>query len=159
MNTEKQVEQYLRAAPKPPAPRGLLDKLQEYVTLTEGKQRDSIIHRWFASADGQISRWRLAAAIAIAAMVLIPLTYAGGKVIKTYFTEGPKVKVIENEDGSVTKIGSISVKTNMSSEKPTEEETKEIEELKKTGKYEKTFVKEWIENGMSFRLYEVSYTL
>ena len=160
MNTEKRVEQHLRDAPKPPAPDGLLDKLQENVTFTKSKQRDNLIHRWFAPTGGQISRWRLAASIAIAAMVLLPLTYAGGKIVKTYiFTEGPKVEVIENEDGSVTKIGSISVETNTYNGQPNAEEIREIEELRKAAKYEKTFMQEWVEKGMSFRLYKVSYTL
>ena len=102
----------------------------------------------------------MAAVATIAVMVLLPLTYAGGKVIKTYiFTEGPKVEVIENEDGSVAKVGSISVETNLSNGQPSAEEAQEIEELRKAGTFKKELVREWTEKGMSFRLYKVSYTL
>jgi hypothetical protein len=160
MNTEKKIDQFLRAVPKPPAPDGLLDKLQADISAGDIKTQRSVLHRWFAPTGGPISFWRVAAAAAITILVLLPLTYAGGKIIKTYiFTEGPKVEVIENEDGSVTKIGSISVATNASGEQPNEEEAKEIEELRNAGKFEEEFVQEWVKDGFTFRLYKVSYTL
>jgi len=160
MIKEKKIEQYLRTAPKPPTPEGLRNKLRENMALIAGKRCGSIIRRWFAPTDGSISPWRVAAAAAIATMILLPLSYAGGKIVKTYiFTEGPKVEVIENEDGSVTKIGTLSVVTDTSGEQANEEEANEIEELRKAGKGERILVKEWVEQGMRFCLYKVSYTL
>ncbi len=163
MNKEKKIEHYLITAPKPPAPDSLLNKLQEDASNSNIRARPSILRRWFAPTGGPVSLVRVAALIAIATMVLIPLSYAGGKIIKTYiFTEGPEVEVIENEDGSVTKVGSISVKVeseDISDEEEVEAARQEIEELKKTGNFERTLLREWEEKGMRFSLYKVSYTL
>jgi len=84
MNTQKKIEQCLKAAPKPPAPDGLLNKLQEDVALGEVKTKQSALRRWFAPAGGSISPWRVAAAIAIAIAVLLPLSYGATKLIKRF---------------------------------------------------------------------------
>ena len=159
MNTEKKIEQSLRAAPKPPAPDGLLKNLQDNITLEEGKHSDNIIRRFLSPAGGQVSLWRVAAVAAVAAMVLLPLTYAGGKVIKSYFVKVEVTETIENNGSSITKVGTASAKMNEPGYQPNEEEVKEINELKKAGKFEKVLVEERIENGMKFSLYEVNYTL
>lgn len=86
MNTQKKIEQCLRAVPKPPAPGGLLDKLQNNVAFAKSKQRVSVIRRWFAPKGGPILLWRVAAAAAIAIMVLLPLSYGATKLIKHFIT-------------------------------------------------------------------------
>ncbi len=159
MNTEKKIEQSLRAAPKPPAPDGLFNKLQENITLTESKQSDNVISRFLSPAGGQVSLWRVAAVVAIAAMVLLPLTYAGGKVIKSYFVEVEVIETIQSEDGGIVKVGTARAIAVEPVEQPNEQEAKEIEELRKAGKCEKVLVEERIENGMKFSLYKVTYTL
>jgi Tol biopolymer transport system component len=82
MNTEKKIEQCLRAAPKPPAPDGLLDKLQADVPAGDVKTRSTAIRRWFAPSGGPVSLLRVAAAVAIA--VLLPLSYGATKLIKSF---------------------------------------------------------------------------
>lgn len=163
MDTKKKIEQNLRAAPKPAPPDGLLNRLKKDVSVEGIEMQHPALRRWFAPAGGTVSPLRIAAAAIIAIMILMPLTYAGGKIIKNYiFTEGPKVEVTENEDGSVTKSGSISVSIasdDSSSEEEVKAARKEIDELRKAGKYERTFVKEWEDKGMTFTLYKVSYTL
>ena len=84
MNTEKKIEQCLRAAPKPPAPDNLLDKLQKDVTLGKIKAPQSVLRRWFALTGRSISPWRVAAAAAIAIAVLLPLSYGATKLIKRF---------------------------------------------------------------------------
>jgi len=85
MNTEKKIEQYLKAAPKPPAPDGLLDKLQADVSAHDIKTHRSSLRRWFAPAGERISFRRVTAAAAIAIAVLLPLSYGATKVLKKYF--------------------------------------------------------------------------
>ena len=85
MNTKKKIEKCLRAAPKPPAPDGLLDKLQADVSARDIKTRRSALRRWFAPAGERISFRRVAAAAAIAIAVLLPLSYGATKVVKKYF--------------------------------------------------------------------------
>lgn len=82
MNTEKKIEQCLKAAPKPPAQDGLLDKLQKDIARGDIKTRRSALRRWFAPTAGSISPWRVAAAAVIAIAVLLPLTYGATQIIK-----------------------------------------------------------------------------
>ena len=84
MNTQKKIEQCLRAAPKPAAPDGLLNRLQQDVAAGEIKKHVTVIRRWFAPANGSISPWRVAAAAVIAIAVLLPLSYGATKVIKRF---------------------------------------------------------------------------
>ncbi|MBN2182376.1 MAG: hypothetical protein JW715_10715 [Sedimentisphaerales bacterium] len=159
MDTKKKIEQSLKAAPKPPAPDGLFNKLQVDIAFTESMQSDNIIHRFFAPAGGPISLWRVAAAILIASVILLPLTYAGGKIIKSYFVEVEVIETIETEDGGIVKVGTATAIAVESSGQPNEQEAKEIQELRKAGKFEKVLVEERVENGMKFSLYKVTYTL
>ena len=79
MNTQKRIERCLKAAPKPPAQDGLLDKLQKDVALGEIKTRRSALRRWFVPTGGRISLWRVAAAAIIAIAILLPLSYGAAK--------------------------------------------------------------------------------
>jgi len=85
MNREKEIEQCLSAAPKPPAPEGLLDRLSEDVAATKVKVHASVIRRWFAPTGQSISLWRIAAAAAIVISLMLPLSYGAIKVIRNYF--------------------------------------------------------------------------
>ena len=86
MNMQKKIEQYLRAAPKLPAPDGLLDKLQADVSLQDIKTHRSSLRRWFAPTGRSISPWRVAAAAVITMAVLLPLSYGATKLIKRFIT-------------------------------------------------------------------------
>lgn len=86
MNMQKKIEQYLRAAPKPPASDGLLDKLQADVSVQDIKTYRSSLRRWFAPTGRSISPWRVAAAAVIAIAVLLPLSYGATKLIKRFIT-------------------------------------------------------------------------
>jgi len=86
MNMQKKIEQYLRAAPKPPAPDGLLDKLQADVFVQDIKTHRSSLHRWFASTGQSVSPWRVAAAAVITIAVLLSLSYGATKLIKRFIT-------------------------------------------------------------------------
>ncbi len=83
MNKNK-IDKYLRSAPKPPVPDGLLDKLQADIPNQEFKMHQSALRRWFAPAGGKVLLWRIAAAAAIAILVLLPLSYGATKVIKHF---------------------------------------------------------------------------
>lgn len=97
MNTEKKFEQCLKAAPKPPAQDGLLDKLQKDITLVDFKTRRSALRRWFAPSGGPISPWRVAATAAIAILVLLPLTYGATRIIKFVVEEFTVIHGVDDE--------------------------------------------------------------
>ncbi|OHB60931.1 MAG: hypothetical protein A2168_08600 [Planctomycetes bacterium RBG_13_50_24] len=84
MNMEEKIEQCLMAAPKPLAPDSLLSKLRKDIILKEVQARESALRRFFAPSGEGISRWRVAAAIAV--MVLLPLSYGATKLIKRFIT-------------------------------------------------------------------------
>jgi len=86
MNTEKKIEICLKAAPKPPAPSGLQDRLQRNVTLGQAQGLRTVLSRWFAPSGGHISPWRAAAAAVIAVVVLLPLSYGATKAVKYAIT-------------------------------------------------------------------------
>ena len=158
MNTEKKIEQCLRAAPKPPVPDGLLDKLQADVSVPDIKTHRSSLRRWFAPTGGPISPWRVAAVAIIGVAVLLPLTYGAGKIVKVYVLNFESRRV--NKDGSVT---ATRTGVKLSGDFADEEEAKivweETRELKKAGKYERTFLKEIEINGVKRRIYTYRYTL
>ena len=84
MNMQKKIDQFLKAAPKPPAPDNLLDKLQSDLSLKDMKTHQSSLHRWFAPTGRSISPWRVAAAAVITIAVLLPLSYGATKLIKRF---------------------------------------------------------------------------
>jgi len=86
MNTEEKIEQCLRAAPKPPAPSSLLNKLRNDICLRERETRPSAVRRWFAPSGEGISPWRVAVAAVIALIVLLPLSYGATQLIKRFST-------------------------------------------------------------------------
>jgi hypothetical protein len=217
MNTKKKIDKYLKAAPKPAAPDGLLDKLQADLSARDIKTRRSALRSWFAPAGGAISPWRVAAAIAIAIAVLLPLSYGATKTVKRIIKTFEAKFEYPQDDGSVHAYG---VGSSIGSSDPnfTEEDAREaerefyelykqgkaeevepgvwvvtlsngerfaygggdpellglseaerrellkkqfdeIDELKKAGKYERTFIKEIEKDGVKIRYYEDSFTL
>ncbi|MHC4105177.1 MAG: hypothetical protein ACYSR9_09565 [Planctomycetota bacterium] len=158
MNTQKKIEQSLRAAPKPQVPDGLLNKLEADLSAGDIKKERSALRRWFAPAGGPISIWRVAVAAAIAIVVLLPLTYGAVKIVKVYsFTiEDRQV----NEDGGITSTTtSVKLSGYFDDEEQAKRVWQETQELKKAGKYERTFLKEVERNGVKRRIYQYRYTL
>jgi hypothetical protein len=84
MNTQKKFEKYLRAAPKPSASDGLLEKLQADISLQDMKTHQSSLRRFFAPTGRSVSPWRVAAAIAVTIAVLLPLGYGATKLIRRF---------------------------------------------------------------------------
>lgn len=84
MTAEERIEQCLRAAPRPPAPAGLVNKLRNDVSLREVGTRESALRRLFAPSGERISPWRVAAAAVIAVAVLLPLSYGATKWIQRF---------------------------------------------------------------------------
>jgi len=158
MNTEKKIERCLTNAPKPAAPDGLMDKLQQDVVRREFHARGSTLRKWFAPTGGRISLWRVATAAAIAIAVLLPLSYGADKLMNLYHLRFESRQV--SDDGTVT---STTTEVTLSGDFADEEEAKrvweETRELKEAGKYEKTFRKEIERNGVKRRIYMYSYTL
>ncbi len=213
MNTEDKIKKCLKSAPKPAAPDGLLNRLQEDVAAGEIKKRVTVIRRWFAPANGSISLWRVAAAAVIAIAVLLPLSYGATKTVKRIIKTF-EAKFVYPEDGGAYGVG---VGIGSSDPNFTEEDARkakrefyelykqgkakevepgvwvatlsngkgfgyggdpellglseaerneflkkqfdEIHELRKAGKFERTFIKEVEKNGVKIRLYEDSFTL
>ena len=202
MNIKKKIEQYLQAAPKPPAPDGLLNRLQEDAAVTNVKPYASFARRFFVPTGRSISLRRVAVAAAIAFVILLPLSYGAAKVIR-YFTIGEITIVVKNSDniknekdaqkaleefGELYREGKaeevepgVWVVTLSDGEKfsfasnnpewvglPGAEKEKllkkqfdEIEELRKAGKFEKTYKPEhdFEVDGVKHRYFEARYTL
>jgi hypothetical protein len=137
MNADERIEKCLRAAPKPAAPDGLLDKLQQDVVGRESGACGNKLRKWFAPSGGRISLRRVAAAAVIAIAVLLPLSYGAAKVVERYRIE---VWTVVDENGEVSK------KYRRTRPFPAEVDSEkaalaaEIAELRKAGKYEKTLV-------------------
>jgi len=156
MNTEKKIDKYLKAAPKPAAPDGLLNRLQEDVAAGEIKKRVTVIRRWFAPAGGSISPWRVAAAAAIAIAVLLPLSYGATKTVKRIIKTFEAKFEYPQDDGGVHVYG---VGSGIGSSDPnfTEEDARKAErefyELYKQGKAEEVEPGVWVvtlSNGEKF---------
>ena len=99
MNSHKRIEKCLRAAPKPAASDGLMDKLQQDVVRRDFRLRGSTLRKWFAPFDGRILIRRVAAAAAIAIACLVPLSYGAGKIIKFVVEEFTVMYGFADEDG------------------------------------------------------------
>jgi len=216
MNTEKKIEQFLKAAPKPATPDGLLNRLQEDVASGEIKKHDTVIRRWFAPTGERISLRRVTAAAAIAIAVLLPLSYGATKTVKRIIKTFEAKFEYPQDDGGVQVYG---VGAGIGSSDPnfTEEDAHkaerefyelykqgkakevapgmwtatlsngkgfgyggdpemlglseaerkellkkqfdEIHELRKAGKFERTFIKEIEIDGVMHNFYEDSFTL
>jgi len=216
MNTNKKIDKCLKAAPKPPAPDGLLNKLQADLSARDIKTQRSALRRWFAPAGERISFRRVTAAAAIAIAVLLPLSFGATKVVKKYFItfeaefEYPEdnivyrtsqtivttddnikseedVKKVFEEFGRLYREGkaeeirpgvwqvvlSNGEKFNYGGDpeilglseaerkKLLKKQFDEIHELKKAGKYEKTYKPEhdYVVNGIKYRYFEARYVL
>jgi hypothetical protein len=158
MNTKNRIEQFLRAVPKPPAPDGLLDKLQADISVPNMNVPRSALRKWFAPTHGRISHWRVAKAAAIAIAVLLPLCYGVNKLIKIYHFELESRWT--NKDGSITATKtSVTLSGDFANEEEAIRVWQETRELKEAGKYERTFLKEIERNGVKYRVYTYRYTL
>jgi hypothetical protein len=157
MNTEKKIEQCLRAAPKPVAPERLLNKLRQDVVVRQSGAHDSILRSWFAPTGERISFWRVAAAVAIAIAVLLPLTYGVAKIVKVYTIRIESRRV--NNDGTITATKMQGQASGFADEEEAKRVWQETRELKKAGKYERTFEKEIESNGVKYHIYNYRYTL
>ena len=156
MSTQKKIEQSLKAAPKPPAPDGLLDRLQADVSARDVKTRRSGLHRWFAPTGGRISPWRVAAAAAIAIAVLLPLSYGATKTVKRIIKTFEAEFVYPQDDGGVHgyKVGSAIGSSDPSfTEEDAREAQREFYELYKQGKAKEVEPGVWVatlSNGKGF---------
>ena len=226
MNTNKKIDKCLKAAPKPPIPDGLLDKLQADVSAQDIKTHRSSLRRWFAPSGGRISLWRAAAATVIAILLLLPLSYGATKLAeKCYITfkatfiypepedtteaeeghgrgaagygvmggfygsadlsekeamemaeeirklcaEGkaeevePGVWMVTLSNGKEICFGGADPEfmalTDVEKNKLLKKQFDEINELRKAGKFERTFIKEIEVDGVKHRFYEDSFTL
>ena len=97
MNTKKKIEEYLHAAPKPKAPKNLLNRLENDVSATKFNVSRSSIHKWFIPTGERISLARVAAAAIIGIFALLPVAYGATKVIK-YFTISGVSITVKNSD-------------------------------------------------------------
>ena len=157
MNTENEIKKILRTAPEPQVPDDLINRLQSDLSSQIIQTKPPLLYRWFIPA-GYISPLRIAATIVVAFAVLIPLAYGATKLVKIYQFRFETVEY--NDDGSVTKTVK---KTKISGDFANEEEAKRIyletRELKKAGKYERTFLREIERNGIKSYIYMYQYTL
>ncbi len=85
MSKKRKIEHILRDAPSFSAPEGLLEKLQEDVSVSDSEKHRSILRDWFAPSGQFVSRRRVACAAAIGFFILLPLTYAAGRIVKRIF--------------------------------------------------------------------------
>ncbi len=158
MNAEERIKQCLETAPKPSAPDELLNKLQRDVTFGQAKARRTALRRWLAPSEGRLSLWRVAAAAVIAISVLLPLSYGASELMNLYHLRFESRQV--SNDGTIT---STTTEVTLSGDFADEEEAKrvweETRELKKAGKYERTFRKEIERNGVKSHIYTYRYTL
>lgn len=154
MNTEKKIEQCLKAAPKPPAPDGLLDKLQADISTLDIKTHRSSLRRWFTPTGGPISLWRIAAAAAIAIAVLLPLSYGVTKAVKKYFVTF-EAEFQYPEDNTVYRTIQTTVTTgdDINSEEDAKKVLEEFGRLYREGKAEEIRPGVWqvvLSNGEKF---------
>ena len=107
MNTQKKIESYLKAAPKPPTSDALLGKLQTDISLQPAGMHRSSLRRWFAPTGRSISPWRVAAAALITVAVLLPLGYGATKLIKRFAATSqlPAIKADFTSRGALSPNG------------------------------------------------------
>ena len=155
MNTEKRIEQCLKAAPKPSAPDGLLGKLHKDITLGEMKARHSVLRKWLAPAGGSISLWRVAAAAIIAIAVLLPLAYGATKAVE-HFILFEATFEYPQDDGAMHAVkvgGAIGSNDPDFTEEDARKDQQEFYELYKQGKAEEIEPGFWfatLSNGKGF---------
>jgi hypothetical protein len=135
-----------------------MDRLQADISVPDINVQRSALRRWFAPTGGRISLWRVATAAAIAIAVLLPLSYGADKLIKIYHFRFESRQV--NDDGTVTVTATeVTLSGDFADEEEAGRVNRETRELKKAGKYERTFLKEVEINGVKRRIYTYRYTL
>jgi len=107
MTFQNKFEKYLKAAPKPSVPDGLLGKLRADISFHDMKIRQSSLRRWFAPEGQSVSPWRVAAAALITVAVLLPLGYGATKLIKHFAATSqlPAIKLDFPESGALSPDG------------------------------------------------------
>jgi Tol biopolymer transport system component len=107
MSIEEKIERCLMATPKPYVPGSLLDRLRKDIILKEVQMHESALQRFFTPSGKRISRWRVAAAAAIAVAILLPLSYGATKLIKHFITisQLPAIKMEFPSSGALSPDG------------------------------------------------------
>lgn len=137
MNMQGKIKNCLRAAPKPPVPDGLLDRLRADVAVRRADTHVGVVRRWFAPTGGAISRWRVAAAAAIVIMILLSLSYGGVKVIQHLQHYTTLKHTIEYPQDNAVYTWSRSISSHhIQSEEEARRKEDEFYELYKKGKAE-----------------------
>ncbi len=101
---------------------------------------------------------RFAAAAIITIFILLPLSYGVVKIIKTYFFQEKPISTTQN-GVTVTKTNATELSGEYADENQARKVYDEINRLREAGKYEKTLIKEWTENGILHQVYRVRYVL
>ena len=149
---EKQFESFARSVKFDDTPDiRHRDKLEQLLLENFTNRRPRQPNIWGIILRTRFSRFAAAAIITI--FILLPLSYGAVKIIKTYFFE--EKPVCTNEYTTGTNI----ILSGEWDENEVKNIYDEINRLRKAGKYEKTFVKEWVENGILYRAYRVRYVL
>jgi len=155
MNSKKKIEQYLKNAPKSAAPEGLLERLQEDITLTAANKR-SVIRGWFVPDDGSVSIRRVAIAAALAIAVILPLSYGATKAVKYVITTFEAKFEYHEDDVVYTYTRTRSVSTsgdNIKNEEDARKAEAEFYRLYKEGKAKEVKPGIWVatlSNGEQF---------
>ncbi len=139
MNTEKQIEECLSDAPKPRAPKQLLNKLENDVFSTDFNVSRPSLRRWFTPAGERVSLMRVAAAAIIGIVVLLPLAYGATKIIKHFIIDDMYITV-KNSD-------------KINTEEDTRNAVREFGKLYREGKAKKLETGGWVvtlSNGEEF---------
>ena len=152
----RRLELISQIEPSPEAVALAMERVRRVlVNMMEKKETSKPIRIWETILRTRISR--LAAAAVVTIFVLLPLSYGAVKIIKTYFFQGKPT--------SVTQKG-VTVPMMRATELPREWDEEqarkvydEINRLREAGKCEKTLIKEWVENGILYRVYRVRYVL
>jgi len=104
MNTKKKIERYLRAAPKPSAPEGLLDRLRNDVAVTDAAAHQSLLRRWFAPTGRSVSLWRVAAAAVAIVAALIGIMILTGSGSDRDDVKGERTLAVGNVYAEMMKV-------------------------------------------------------
>lgn len=108
MNTKKRIERCLRAAPRPAAPDGLVNRLKNDMLLRRTPPSESAVRRFFSWSGRRSPVWRgVAAAVAVA--VLLPLCYGATQWIKRFIAisqlPGIRLNLPSGYDGALSPDG------------------------------------------------------
>jgi len=132
-----------------------MQRVRRVLANMQGKEETlKPIRIWGTFLKTRVSRFAAAAIFTI--FVLLPLSYGAVKIIKTYF--------FEEKTTSIAEVVTVTTKraTKLSGEWDENQVSKisdEINRLREAGKYEKTLIKEGVENGILHREYRVRYIL